>query len=43
VEAHVLGHDSPPGSPGILLSIELAKLQDVAMLPAGEGPPLRAA
>ena len=35
VEAHVLGHDSPPGSPGILLSIELAKLQDVAMMPAG--------
>ena len=35
VEAHVLGHDSPAGSPGILLSIELAKLQDVAMVPAG--------
>ena len=35
VEAHVLGHDSPPGSPGILLSIEVAKLQDVAMVPAG--------
>jgi hypothetical protein len=34
VEAHVLGHDSPPGSPGILLSIELAKLHDVAMVPA---------
>ncbi len=35
VEAHVLGHDSPPDSPGLLLSIELAKLQDVAMVPAG--------
>lgn len=34
VEAHVLGHDSPPGSPGILLSIELGKLQDLAMVPA---------
>jgi len=35
VEAHVLGPDSPAGSLGILLSIELAKLQDVAMAPAG--------
>jgi len=35
VEAHFLGHDSRPGSPGILLSIELAKLQDLAMVPAG--------
>ena len=34
-QAHVLGHDSPPGGPGILLSIELANLQDVAMVPAG--------
>jgi hypothetical protein len=40
VEAHVLGHDSPPGSPGILLSIELAKLQDLAMLRTGQGTPL---
>jgi len=35
VEAHVLGRDSPPGSPGIVLAIELATLQDVAMVPAG--------
>jgi hypothetical protein len=33
-QAHVLGHDSPPGSPDLLISIELAKLQDVAMVPA---------
>ena len=43
VEAHVFGHDAPPGSPGVLLSIELAKLQDVAMVPAGQATPLRQA
>lgn len=35
VEAHVLGHDAPPDSPGLLLSIEHANLQDVAMVPVG--------
>lgn len=35
VEAHVLGPDPPPDSPGILLSIELAKPQNATMVPAG--------
>ena len=36
IEAQVLGHDAPAGSPGILLSIEMAKLRDVAMRPVGQ-------